>query len=59
MPEGDPGVESMPDKGKAVVGVKRRSTKDASGPTVKWPRVESGLPDLEAVDNLVGLMEST
>lgn len=37
--EDNPRVESMPYKGKAVVGIKRGLTEDMSGPTAKQPHV--------------------
>ena len=59
MPKDDPGMESMPDQGKAVVGVKRRLTKDTSGPTMKRPHVNPCHLDLEVAENLAGLVDST
>ena len=56
--EDDAGM-SMPDKGKAAAGVKRRLAEDATDPTVKRACVDFHCPDLEAADNLAGLMDST
>ena len=56
--EDDAGM-SMPDKGKAAVGVKRRLAKDATDPTAKRAHVDVHQPDLEVVENLAGLMDST
>ena len=54
--EDDAGM-SMPDKGKA--GVKRRLAEDATDPMAKRAHVDFHRPDLEVVDNLAGLMDST
>ena len=59
IPADDPRMEGIPDKGKAVVGMKRRPTEDVSAPTMKWLCVDSHPSDLEAVDNLANLMDST
>ena len=56
--EDDAGM-SMPDKGKAVAGMKRRLAEDATDPTAKWAHVDFHCPDLEAGDNLAGLVDST
>ena len=50
---------SMPDKGKAAVGVKRRLAEDATDPTAKRAHVDVHQPDLEAAENLAGLVDST
>ena len=50
---------SMPDKGKAAAGVKRRLAKDATDPTAKWACVNFHRLDLEAADNLAELVDST
>ena len=52
-------VESMQEKGKAAVSVKRKPTRDMLGPTVKQPCVDPHHLDLEEADNLAGLMDST
>ena len=56
--EDDAGM-SRPDKGKAAASVKRRLAEDMTGPTVKWAHVNLHRLDLEAVDNLAGLVDST
>ena len=59
IPVSDSGKEGKPDKGKAVVGVKRRPIEDTPGPAVKRLRVNSRPPDLEVVDHLANLMDGT
>ena len=56
--ENDAGM-SMPDKGKTVVGVKRRLAEDTTDPTAKRAHVNVHQPDLEAAENLAGLVDST
>ena len=59
MPASDPRMEGKPDKGKAVVGVKRRPTEGMPSPATKRLRVDSRPPDLEAVDQLANLVDGT
>ena len=40
-------VESMQEKGKAAVSMKRKPTRDTLGPMVKWPHVDPHCLDLE------------
>ena len=39
--------------------MKRRLAEDATDPTAKWAHVDFHCPDLEAGDNLEGLVDST
>ena len=50
---------SMLDRGKAVAGMKRGLAEDTMGPTAKRARADLRRPDLEAADNLAGLVDST
>ena len=52
-------MEGKLDKGKTVVGVKRRPTEDMLGSAMKWPCIDSRPLDLEVVDCLVNLVNST
>ena len=50
-------MEGKPDKGKAMVSMKRRPIEDMPSPTAKRLCVDSRPPDLEAVDHLANLVD--